>query len=316
MAAAINSEFENPFVQAYLQFLAFILPLFQQFNILFQSQKVLFPVLSKESRRFVRQLCGKFIKREFINDEDNLYNLNVYHPHVLLPLEEIQFGPQTIKLIENCGQGAVEQFKLKCLSFYQKAVSDSIKRFPLKESWTNNLDFLDTKFVLDSQYSEKFSKNLMDVLSKFEHISQPNIAFEEFFRVKDFFSPEEKQRFNSMTTIEFWQELSELKNFNDDFVFKNISNVAMVLMSIPHGNADVERIFSTMSDIKTKKRNKLGIDTLCALLKIQLNMKQNKKCCLDYEVTADHFKSMAILNQHQSQLGTNAIEDKDSSESD
>lgn len=45
-------------------------------------------------------------------------------------------------------------------------------------------------------------------------------------------------------------------------------------------------------------------------------MKQNKKCCLDYKVTADHFKSMAILNQHQSQLGTNAIEDKDSSESD
>lgn len=186
MAAAINSEFENPFVQAYLQFLSFILPLFQQFNILFQSQKVLFPLLSKESRRLVRQLCGKFIKREFIN-KDNLYNLNVYHPHVLLPLEEIQFGPQTIKLIENCGQGVVEQFKLKCLSFYQKAVSDSIKRFPLKESWTNNLDFLDIKFFLDSQYSEKFSKNLMDVLTKFEHIFQPNIAFEEFFKVKDFF---------------------------------------------------------------------------------------------------------------------------------
>ncbi|KAJ8952627.1 hypothetical protein NQ314_007493 [Rhamnusium bicolor] len=57
-------------------------------------------------------------------------------------------------------------------------------------------------------------------------------------------------------TIEFWRNLCTLTNFNDEYIFRNIAELALIILCIPHGNADVERIFSNIADIKTKKRNK------------------------------------------------------------
>lgn len=133
VADIIYREFNNPFVKAYLAFLKFILPLFNEFNMLFQSEKVLFPVIARESRRFIKRLCAKFVERSFLDDE-NFVTLNVRNSRVLLPSNKIQLGADTLEILSDCSNSDREQFINKCLTFYHTFVEEAIKRFPVKEA--------------------------------------------------------------------------------------------------------------------------------------------------------------------------------------
>ncbi|XP_074034309.1 zinc finger MYM-type protein 6-like [Leptinotarsa decemlineata] len=203
-AQIIYNEFQNPFVKAYFEFLLFILPLFNEFNSLFQSSKVLFPIISKESKRFIRQLCGNFIKPELLSD-NSLFTSNFEHPHSLLPLEEIQFGlsEQTTALFGSLDNGDVQQFKFRCLSFYQKAATDSVRRFPVKETWMDYLDFVEPTNIFNYKFNENSVKNIKMGLKKFKHIGDDNLAFSGILKIQHYFSSEEKKMWEQKSVVSF-----------------------------------------------------------------------------------------------------------------
>jgi hypothetical protein len=65
----------------------------------------------------------------------------------------------------------------------------------------------------------------------------------------------------------FWAQLRKASEENKErYNFYNISKLMCVLMSLPHSNAETERAFSCLTNIKTKKRNSLNVDTVEALL--------------------------------------------------
>lgn len=51
----------------------------------------------------------------------------------------------------------------------------------------------------------------------------------------------------------------KLKNDEGHKLFQNVSNFVLNVLSLPHANADCERIFSSINAAKTKSRNKLKI---------------------------------------------------------
>ena len=50
------------------------------------------------------------------------------------------------------------------------------------------------------------------------------------------------------------------------------------LLCLPHANVDVERTFSEVSSIKTKKRNHLKVKTLWAILQTKQVIRQSGGC--------------------------------------
>lgn len=52
---------------------------------------------------------------------------------------------------------------------------------------------------------------------------------------------------------EFWHDLSKLKTFEYNFVFPNLTFLYKNMLALPHSNADAERIFSIVTDVRTKK---------------------------------------------------------------
>ena len=54
-----------------------------------------------------------------------------------------------------------------------------------------------------------------------------------------------------------------------------LSTLAKICMTIPVGNASVERSFSQMKMIKTRLRNRLGEDNLSNLMKIAIESPEN-----------------------------------------
>lgn len=111
----------------------------------------------------------------------------------------------------------------------------------------------------------------------------------------------------------FW---SELKNFNEKYIFQNISKIALAILIIPHGNADVERAFSHMTNIKTKTRNRMSTQLFSSILRIKLDLKRNKNCCLTYDFNEKHFVKISKLYSENQGENTTQVERESDESSD
>ncbi|CAH2096118.1 unnamed protein product [Euphydryas editha] len=52
----------------------------------------------------------------------------------------------------------------------------------------------------------------------------------------------------------FWHKISELKDIDGNKKFMELPKFMLGVLSLPHSNAECERIFSQVNDIKTKKK--------------------------------------------------------------
>ena len=75
---------------------------------------------------------------------------------------------------------------------------------------------------------------------------------------------------NEMDT--YWHRVSQ--DAYGKLRYPLLTQLAKAVLIVPHGNADIERMFSHMGLNKTKLRNSLGIETLTALLQLQVNIKE------------------------------------------
>jgi len=63
-----------------------------------------------------------------------------------------------------------------------------------------------------------------------------------------------RARILAMTVEEAWGKIGSLKNFMDQPIFPELSKLADIVLSLPHSNAEAERIFPIVTDVKCKKK--------------------------------------------------------------
>lgn len=85
-------------------------------------------------------------------------------------------------------------------------------------------------------------------------------------------------------TVKFWSEVHKYKNPIGENPFSQISSVALEVLSIPHSNAEVERISSQMAIVKSKLQNQLKVKMLNSILTIRAGLRRTKKTCFQYEL--------------------------------
>lgn len=110
---------------------------------------------------------------------------------------------------------------------------------------------------------------------------------------------------NTNSSIDFWAEVKEFKDAANCYIFKELANFSLTVLSLPWSNAAVERIFSQMNIVKSKSRNKMGTTLLTSLLYIRFGLKLNNKCCKDFTLPDTIVK----------QIGTKEIYNKEPSNS-
>ncbi|XP_063229351.1 uncharacterized protein LOC134534752 isoform X2 [Bacillus rossius redtenbacheri] len=302
VADIIFADLNNPYTKAYLQFLNFVLPTFNSFNKLFQSDKVLIHCFANEAERFLRLLASNFLKPELILG-DSLFTCNAKHPSNILPLIDIKIGAAAEETISDLKtrfdhdvSKDVEYFRLRCLQFHQVAFQETQKRVPLQQGCIRALNFLQPSNALGVDKSiQRANIELSPLIKKFESKIDPIATKDEWDHMSNYFSSEEKTAFLNLPILEFWREIEVCENFNAELQFKNIGKLARICLSLPHSNASVERIFSMVSDIKTKKRNKLFASTVASLVRVKLDMQNMKKACYEYPVTE---KMLELFNEN------------------
>lgn len=100
------------------------------------------------------------------------------------------------------------------------------------------------------------------------------------------------------STVEFWNEVTNYKDAAGNNPFEDLSSLAISLLSLPHSNADIERVFSQMNIVKTKLRNRLSVKTLNAILYIRFGLKRVGKCCFSYTVPDDVLRSIGTKESY------------------
>ena len=100
------------------------------------------------------------------------------------------------------------------------------------------------------------------------------------------FNEEEITELKKKTDAEFWAFLSGVKDVDEEPVFRNLVCLAKLILILPHSNAETERIFSMLTDTKTKKRNKRGPELLNAILVTKSSMVAMDEDCRNKPISA------------------------------
>jgi len=90
-------------------------------------------------------------------------------------------------------------------------------------------------------------------------------------------------------SVEFWAHASRLRNALNQRMFPDLSDFALRALSLPVSNAVVERVFSILSILKSKLRNKMKLNMLTALLRIRTFLSVRSICCENFVVTQEMF---------------------------
>lgn len=93
--------------------------------------------------------------------------------------------------------------------------------------------------------------------------------------LKCHFNEEEVRKYVSLKPQEFWQINAQERSLNGDLLFKNICQLAHLVMSLPHSNAESKRIFSIMKCCEVQKRNRLGGQMINSIYVLRLSL-QNR----------------------------------------
>ena len=108
---------------------------------------------------------------------------------------------------------------------------------------------------------------------------------------------------STMKTDTFWCKIYK----NEKIKCKNLANFVLGVLSLPHSNADCERIFSEVNIMKTKKRNKLITETINGALMTRQYLRNEGNCTKFKQVPDEMIKMMKskdkyLLNKQESDV--------------
>lgn len=119
---------------------------------------------------------------------------------------------------------------------------------------------------------------------------------------------------NVNTTIDLWNEIYFYKDSAGINPFRELADLAVKILSLPHSNADVERLFSQTNIIKNKLRNRMQTSTLAAILTIKTSLKRMQKSCCTYVLPHDVISKIGTMKTYQS--AGQAVDQSDENECD
>ena len=82
-------------------------------------------------------------------------------------------------------------------------------------------------------------------------------------------------------------------------MFPNLSSLLSHVRTLPHSNAEAERVFSMLTDAKTNKRNRLEIRAVNSICVTQSALRSRNETARTTRITWKHFNLMDSVNLYK-----------------
>jgi hypothetical protein len=168
--------------------------------------------------------------------------------------------------------GQLEEIKKRARSFLVELACQLKKRLP------DNIDVL-TKMAMFSP-SVSLSQvrppaPIRAIASLFPEIVRDTTALESEYEALVF---SDWPAVAKVDSVSFWGAALMRCNAIGEKKFGNIAKLALALLSLPLSNATVERVFSHMSIVKSKLRNRLQVSTVESILTVRYSLREQGGC--------------------------------------
>ncbi|XP_053946230.1 uncharacterized protein LOC128855364 [Anastrepha ludens] len=242
MAQSIYECLNDPFNKLFFFFLQWVLPKFTGVNKYFQSAKVVITDLHEVMIDLYKTLLYSFMKRNYVNSRP-LSEVDPEDKVHYLPMAEMYLGVQVL-----LGQQSRQvQERLDLLTHFREKCQA----------------FLICACVqIKKRVCEQ--ENYQDVDDQWRRLCSYPLG----------------QEIKALDTDVFWATLLSIQNEGGVYLFQNLSRCVLSILSLPHSNADSERVFSKVNLIKTKLRNRLIVPTVRGTLLASQHVQANGGCAV------------------------------------
>ena len=290
----VLSALKNPIFKLYYQFLSFVLPKFTTFNKLFQSETPNIHFLINYLVSTYKAFLSCYLSAQYIRST-TIDKIEPGHVSNFVPLTSMNMGVDVAHfLVANSSntsanmKSEIQGFLQHVQKFYIEAALQIQQRFPIND------DTLKSLIVLNPDIINSTSANEITTLAtKFPNIIPHSELgqLDDEWRQLQFMDTSDLPDFTGKRkdVATFWGSVSRIVDTSDNKRYPILSKLMKSMLSLPHSNADVERIFSQVVLVKTKHRNKLKTGTLDAILTA-------KECipssCVQLQPTSSMYRRM------------------------
>jgi hypothetical protein len=265
-----------------LHFLKSVLPELDRLEKRFEKNAVMIHTLYSDIRKLFRDLLSKFLQTDHVNKHScNLKTIS-FDSEFWLPDSEIFIGESTKNILRDFSLVEKQSFFVRVRAFYKELASYLQRMLPLSSSILRDL-----KFLRPSQQKE--SSAAVCAIGRAMGLSDDDLSKLDSewrsFSVDAFIS-QIVDHCDDTDISQFWFDIQDMKDISSDVAkYATLCRVAFGAMTIPCGNAAVERVFSDLCDLLTKKRNRLQELTIDSCIVSSGYMKATSLTCLSFPLT-------------------------------
>lgn len=303
--AALLSMMQNPEIQAYFLFLEYILHPFKKFNASFQSQETKIYLLQSAADNLLRNVLRNVAKTTVANFTENdtinsLFVCNRQSP------EQIVVGAACQNLLDQLSQKGQDEIVSSvynnCLTFYNIAAKEIRRTLFVKEEFLIKLRVFEPKLALKQEDEKRPNKSVDDVLMAAKELGEfdEKALREEWQSLDVDFTSEEKKRIIKLSFDDAWKTMITTKDAEDKFKYPTLMKLVNAIRSLPSTNINTERMSSMLSDVRTKKRNKLYPIHVQALCVLKSSLKARGQTARTMTIDARHLALMTTQNLYHS----------------
>lgn len=206
-------------------------------------------------------------------------------------------GIGVLRNINDLANDVRQDFYERCRRFLITSCLEIKKRYDFADPILSKLNMLEKCKI-------KHVITLFPLMELLPLICDPQQDFEKIQRIDDQWR--NLQNFEELPVEEeldlFYCKLGQITTFEGNYLFKDLSEFALCVLSLPHSSASCERQFSKVNLIKTKIRNKIITDTLNGTMHSSQRINLDNGC-VSFKPTDEMIKSMTSLKMYgQKQL--------------
>lgn len=267
---SIVQQLNDPFTKAYYLFLEWILPKFANLNQYFQTSKVVLNVLHEKMVITYKELLCTFLKHNYVM-QTPIHMIDPSDNSMILRNSELYLG---VKVATWISQKVIIQrpdllndFKKRCQEFIKESCLQIKKRYDFSDPILPLLNVLSPKVALSSKQRSTYPtlSNLCLLLPRIVDPSNENLIqiIDDQWRSLPFIQFP-KNITNEESVDVFWAKILNYKSGSETKDFYELGKFCLDILTLPHSNADCERLFSKINRTKTSSRNRLITSTVAS----------------------------------------------------
>ncbi|XP_076802430.1 uncharacterized protein LOC143446600 [Clavelina lepadiformis] len=240
--------------------------------------------------------------------------------HKKKDIHNVDFGTKFLSECDNYIQKTFNDFncqqvilgvKQRCLSMLEEAHDQVKKRLPEARNLFKDLINYSPAIILNQVSRPIFSKlPFLHLAGEYQTIIEEQYRKKVNYRKLPFIDWKEQKQFKEngipQDTEQFWKGVMQHPQF------KELATFALTCLITPISNAVAERVFSLLTCIKTKARNRLQLSLLEATIRIRAELLTSNKCCKEFVPSTkmlSRFKADILYSKKFSTESVNNEED-------